>query len=135
MKTYQFKGLLQNNKWVTPAIVKVDAKGNIVYLSNGDHTQANSDDISIDEVIDAYVIPGFQNAHSHAFQYAMAGLAEKHSTSQTPDDFWSWREAMYKLALTISPDDLESIATMLYAEMLRHGYTHVAEFYPKWGSV
>jgi formimidoylglutamate deiminase len=129
MKTYQFKGLLQNNKWVTPAIVKVDAKGNIVYLSNGDHTQANSDDISIDEVIDAYVIPGFQNAHSHAFQYAMAGLAEKHSTSQTPDDFWSWREAMYKLALTISPDDLESIATMLYAEMLRHGYTHVAEFH------
>ena len=59
----------------------------------------------------------------------MAGLAERHSTSQTPDDFWSWREAMYALALKISPEDLEAIATLLYAEMLRHGYTNVAEFH------
>lgn len=82
-----------------------------------------------DSVMNVYAIPGFQNAHSHAFQYAMAGLAERHDTQQTPDDFWSWREAMYALALTIDPDDLEHIAAMLYAEMLRHGYTNVAEFH------
>lgn len=81
------------------------------------------------EYIEGYAIPGFQNAHSHAFQYAMAGLAEIHSTQQTPDDFWSWRDAMYKIALSVNPEQMQSIATMLYAEMVRHGYTHVAEFH------
>ncbi|MEP6736358.1 MAG: amidohydrolase family protein, partial [Chryseolinea sp.] len=43
--------------------------------------------------------------------------------------FWSWREAMYRCALSMSPDEVESVATMLYSEMLRNGYTHVAEFH------
>ena len=76
-----------------------------------------------------YALPGFQNAHSHAFQYAMAGLAEQHGQSANSDDFWGWREAMYNLALSIEPEQMEAIASMLYAEMLRHGYTHVAEFH------
>jgi formimidoylglutamate deiminase len=58
----------------------------------------------------------------------MAGLAEKHAPG-THDDFWSWREAMYQCALSVDPAQAEAIATMLYAEMLRHGYTHVAEFH------
>lgn len=78
--------------------------------------------------VDGYAIPGFQNSHSHAFQYAMAGLAENHPMG-TRDDFWSWREAMYQCALAVDPDQAEAIATMLYAEMVRHGYTHVAEFH------
>ncbi len=123
MKTFQFKGLLQNNAWVSPAFVKVDENGTIVSIEE----TLSSDSMPIK--LNAYALPGFQNAHSHAFQYAMAGLAERHEPSATADDFWSWREAMYQLALTISPDDLEAIATMLYAEMLRHGYTHVAEFH------
>ena len=57
----------------------------------------------------------------------MAGLAENHSGEQS--DFWSWREAMYGLALAVNPDQFEAIAAMLYAEMLRHGYTNVAEFH------
>src|SRR5882724_5190325 len=80
------------------------------------------------ETIDGFALPGFQNAHSHAFQYAMAGLAENHPRG-TPDDFWSWREAMYQCALTVSPEQAEAIAAMLYAEMIRVGYTHVAEFH------
>ena len=79
------------------------------------------------ESILGYAIPGFQNAHSHSFQYAMAGLAENHAKSQS--DFWGWREAMYSLANSVDPDQFEAIATMLYAEMLRHGYTNVAEFH------
>ncbi len=78
--------------------------------------------------VDGYALPGFQNAHSHAFQYAMAGLAENHAIG-TKDDFWSWREAMYQCALSVNPEQLEAIATMLYSEMLRNGYTHVAEFH------
>ena len=59
----------------------------------------------------------------------MAGLAELHQSSETPDDFWSWRTAMYNLALTVSPEQLEAIAAMVYAEMVRHGYTAVVEFH------
>ncbi len=58
----------------------------------------------------------------------MAGMAEKHPAGSN-DDFWSWREAMYLCALTMKPDTVEAVAAMLYAEMLRKGYTHVAEFH------
>ena len=72
------------------------------------------------------ILPGFINAHSHAFQYAMAGMAELITGKQ--DTFWTWREKMYELALTLQPDEVETIAACLYSEMLRNGYTHVVEF-------
>lgn len=123
MSNYHFKGLLQNDGWTSPAFVGTDANGLINYLSSLPEAGAQY------EYVNGYAIPGFQNAHSHAFQYAMAGIAETHKPGVISDDFWSWREAMYKVALTIDPDQLEAIATMLYAEMVRHGYTHVAEFH------
>lgn len=123
LRYYRFEALLQREDWLTPAYVGVDAKGTIVYLSN----EPPQDGVSVEAVL-GYALPGMQNAHSHAFQYAMAGLAEVHSMG-ADDDFWSWREEMYKIALAVSPDQVEAIATMLYAEMLRHGYTHVAEFH------
>jgi len=122
MVTFKLKGILQNSGWISPAYISVDDKGIIVSISSTNISEVNHD-------LNCYALAGFQNAHSHAFQYAMAGLAERHSTAQAPDDFWSWRDAMYKLALSIDPDQMESIATMLYAEMLRHGYTNVAEFH------
>jgi formimidoylglutamate deiminase len=73
------------------------------------------------------VIPGMANIHSHAFQRAMAGLAE--SRGHPTDTFWTWREEMYKLVLALSPDDIEAIAGHLYVELLKHGYTAVAEFH------
>ena len=123
MANYQFKALLLNEGWMSPAFVSTDEKGNVNYLSQ------EQEDGKQYEVVDGFAIPGFQNAHSHAFQYAMAGIAEHHKKGSQADDFWSWREAMYKVALTIDPDQLEAIAAMLYAEMVRHGYTHVAEFH------
>ena len=80
------------------------------------------------EAVDGFAVPGFQNAHSHAFQYGMAGLAENHAIG-TDDDFWTWREAMYQCALSVNPDQAEAIAAMCYAEMVRQGYSHVAEFH------
>ncbi len=73
------------------------------------------------------VIPGMPNAHSHAFQWAMAGLAEHAGTE--PDSFWTWRDTMYRIALAMDPEGLEATAAMLYAEMLEAGYTTVAEFH------
>ena len=73
------------------------------------------------------VLPGIVNAHSHAFQRAIAGLTER---SESPDDdFWSWRERMYSAANRVTPKQLEAIATFLYAELLQAGYTHVCEFH------
>jgi formimidoylglutamate deiminase len=120
---FKFKGILQREDWLVPAYVGVDRQGIIRVLS----TVPPEEGAAI-ETVDGYAIPGFQNAHSHAFQYAMAGTAESHP-SGTDDDFWTWREAMYGTALTINPDQAEAVAAMLYAEMLRHGYTHVAEFH------
>jgi formimidoylglutamate deiminase len=81
-----------------------------------------------DEMVHArFALPGMPNLHSHAFQRAMAGLAERRGPGD--DSFWTWREAMYGFASRIGPDDLRVIATQLYVEMLKAGYTHVCEFH------
>ncbi|MDI9333009.1 MAG: formimidoylglutamate deiminase [Cytophagales bacterium] len=79
-------------------------------------------------VLDGYVLPGMVNAHSHAFQRAFVGMTEQRSASPS-DNFWSWRDQMYQVALKISPAQLESVATQLYREMLQGGYTQVCEFH------
>ena len=71
-------------------------------------------------------IPGMPNAHSHIFQHALAGFGEK---ARGDDSFWSWREAMYRLAGSITPEQLFDVARHGYARMLRAGFTHVAEFH------
>ncbi|WP_280156659.1 formimidoylglutamate deiminase [Piscinibacter sp. XHJ-5] len=76
---------------------------------------------------DGPVIPGMPNLHSHAFQRAFAGLTEYRG--EGGDSFWSWRERMYRFAAAITPEQLEEIATHLYIEMLRAGYTSVCEFH------
>ena len=122
MKVLKFKGLLQNKTWISPAYVQLSAKGKIDAITDSFHGE-------VSEVVDGLAIPAFPNAHSHSFQYAMSGLGEVHAEGSEPDDFWSWREAMYNLALSVNPDEFEAIATLLYAEMIRHGYSSVAEFH------
>jgi len=73
------------------------------------------------------VLPGLVNAHSHAFQRGFIGLTERRE--QEHDDFWSWREQMYLLALRVTPEQLYAIAAFLYAELLAGGYTQVCEFH------
>jgi formimidoylglutamate deiminase len=73
------------------------------------------------------VLPGMPNLHSHAFQRAMAGLTEYRANAT--DNFWSWRDLMYRFAAKISPQGLAAIAQWLYIEMLKAGYTSVCEFH------
>ncbi|MCH8122392.1 MAG: formimidoylglutamate deiminase [Bacteroidetes bacterium] len=73
------------------------------------------------------VVPGMVNAHSHAFQRSIVGRT--HSFTSPTDDFWSWREVMYDHLSTIDPDRLEQIASELYLDMTRSGYTSVCEFH------
>jgi formimidoylglutamate deiminase len=74
------------------------------------------------------VIPGLCNAHSHAFQRALAGHTEQRSPAGR-DNFWTWRERMYALANQVSSPALRAIARQAYCEMLTAGYTSVAEFH------
>ena len=73
------------------------------------------------------VLPGLVNAHSHAFQRAFAGLAERRESQA--DDFWSWRDRMYAVASRITPSLLRAIAAQLDVELLCGGYTQVCEFH------
>jgi formimidoylglutamate deiminase len=74
------------------------------------------------------VIPGVVNAHSHAFQRALAGRTEFRSMAGA-DTFWTWRRLMYRLSARLDADTLRAIAAELYAEMLASGYTAVVEFH------
>lgn len=73
------------------------------------------------------VLAGVPNVHSHAFQRGFAGLAE--TVGPTNDDFWSWRQAMYRFLHRLTPDHIEAIAGQVFLDMLRGGYTHVGEFH------
>ena len=80
------------------------------------------------DVVTGVVIPGLGNAHSHAFQRALAGRTEQRSPAGK-DNFWTWRERMYELAGRLDPESLAVIARQAYSEMLASGYTSVAEFH------
>ncbi len=73
------------------------------------------------------VIPGLGNVHSHGFQRGMAGLSERRGRAD--DDFWSWREIMYRFLDRLTPDDIAAITAQAYVEMLETGYTRVGEFH------
>lgn len=75
------------------------------------------------------LLPGFTNAHSHAFQRLLRGSTEYRNPAHPHDDFWSWRELMYRSALTVDPEQLETVAQALFLEMLSFGITTVGEFH------
>ncbi len=80
-----------------------------------------------------WLLPGIPNLHSHAFQRAMAGFAERrgdsNDTAASTDSFWTWRETMYAFAGRMTPEVLHAVASQLYVEMLEAGYTWVCEFH------
>jgi formimidoylglutamate deiminase len=100
--------------------LEIDARGNLASVRAGSSAAGA-------EWLAGIVLPGMPNLHSHAFQRAMAGLAER----QGPDEasFWSWRAVMYRFLERIGPDELAAIAAQLYVEMLEAGYTAVGEFH------
>jgi len=109
--------LWQAAGWQADAGLAVDARGRLAAVTDAATGGALGD----------WVLPGMPNLHSHAFQRAMAGLAERRGKGE--DSFWSWRETMYGFAATIGPEELRAIAAQLYVEMLKAGYTQVCEFH------
>ncbi|WP_202842988.1 formimidoylglutamate deiminase [Luteimonas saliphila] len=88
---------------------------------------SGSSESPIEAVPAGWRLPGIANLHSHAFQRAMAGLAERQT--DPADSFWTWRETMYRMAARFDPDSLHAVASQLYVEMLEAGYTTVCEFH------
>lgn len=110
-----------DGRWQRDVLLSVDASGHWSEITVNMPAPPDA------EALAGPVIPSLVNAHSHAFQRAFVGLAERREAGQ--DDFWSWRDRMYALALRISPRQLRAVASQLYAEMLRGGYTQVCEFH------
>ncbi|MFI6046826.1 formimidoylglutamate deiminase [Nocardia sp. NPDC051321] len=75
-------------------------------------------------VLPGLTIPGFANAHSHAFHRALRGR-----TQHDQGNFWTWRERMYAVAAQLDPDSYYRLARGVYAEMVLAGYTSVGEFH------
>ena len=114
--TFKARQLWRDNEWRSDAVFAVDNQGWIGASRGGS-----------EQFLDGWVLPGMPNLHSHAFQRAMAGLAERRGPGD--DSFWTWRETMYGFAARINPDTLQAIAAQLYVEMLKAGYTQVCEFH------
>lgn len=78
------------------------------------------------------LLPGLVNAHSHAFQRAFRGHVQRDGPTEDGPagaDFWGWREAMYRVANAVDPDDVEAISRLAFLEMVRSGITEVGEFH------
>lgn len=103
--------------WARDVLISWDADGTLTRVEAGANGDATVE----------YVLPGMVNLHSHAFQRALGGLAER--AGPGPDSFWTWRDLMYRFAATITPDQVEAIAAQLFSECLRHGYTSLCEFH------
>lgn len=73
------------------------------------------------------LLPLMANLHSHAFQRAMAGLAEV--AGPAGDNFWTWRDQMYRCVAAMTPEDVETTATMLQIQLLKGGFGHLVEFH------
>jgi formimidoylglutamate deiminase len=122
MHRYHLQSVLLQQGWARDVSVSVSDEGLITGIEALDPTPGAGT-----ERVDGIVVPGMANAHSHAFQRAMAGNTEYRLSAR--DSFWTWRAAMYALANRIEPGDLQTLATQLFIEMLKSGYTSVAEFH------
>jgi formiminoglutamate deiminase len=119
MASLYFEEALLKSGWA--AGVRIDMAGGLVAAVQTETRPAAGDEGH------AIGLPGMPNLHSHAFQRAMAGLAEVRGPDR--DNFWSWRELMYRVALAMTPEDVQAVAGLAYVEMLEAGFTRVGEFH------
>ncbi|HWS66591.1 MAG TPA: formimidoylglutamate deiminase [Steroidobacteraceae bacterium] len=123
---YRLDFVLLPQGWAPDALVTVAEDGRISAIDAGGGAGGTGGPQEVERV-SGFVVPGMPNAHSHAFQRGMTGNTEYRLSAR--DSFWTWRQAMYGLANRIEPENLQVLATQLFIEMLKAGYTSVAEFH------
>lgn len=106
--------------WRDNVLVKIDDNGRIAAVTTGSD-RGDATPVPV-------LLPAISNLHSHTFQRAMAGLAERRSQGGH-DSFWSWREVMYRFLDLLSPEDIEAIAAFAFMEMQEAGFCAAAEFH------
>lgn len=106
--------------WGHNVRITVNEQGVITHIDAGASAEGAT-------LLPGVVIPSMANLHSHAFQRAMAGLTEVAGNPQ--DSFWTWRDLMYRMVQKLTPEQVGAIATHLYIDLLKGGYTQVAEFH------
>ena len=120
MKSYFASEALLPEGWKRDVRIALDDAGDIASVEHGASSSGA-------QPLAGPLLPGMANLHSHAFQRAMAGLTE--TRGDPHDDFWTWRELMYRFVARLTPEQAQAIARFLYIEMLRNGYTAVGEFH------
>ncbi|MFT5451191.1 MAG: formimidoylglutamate deiminase [Enterobacterales bacterium] len=112
---------LNNNGWISNTLISVSSAGVIESIVSD--CEETEDAVHLKGTL----LPAIANLHSHAFQRAFAGFTE--SRGQANDSFWSWRKIMYQFVDKLNPEQVYIIAKQLYIEMLKAGYSSVAEFH------
>lgn len=120
MQRYFLNKALIGDNWTENVLIDVDNQGIISSMEVDTTCPADA------KTLDGLVLPSMPNLHSHAFQRAMAGLAEV--TGDPQDSFWTWRQQMYAMVGRLTAEQVGVIAQYLYVDMLKSGYTQVAEF-------
>ena len=114
--------------------VRLGADGRIAAIGPA-RDAADTEDLADDDAVlrlpGRALLPGFVNAHSHAFQRLIRGRTQWRPATgrHTDEDFWSWRGAMYGAALALEPEDVYHVARFCFLEMIRAGVTAVGEFH------
>ena len=121
MRSICFDNLWVDGAWHSGATVTLDEAGNVRSVSTDP-----ADALAAGERVAGLTLPGLANAHCHAFQRAIGGWTQR--AASVRDSFWSWRGIMYAAAATLTAEDLEAIAARCYLDLLRGGYTEIAEF-------
>lgn len=113
------------NGWARDIVVRIGADGRIASAGPAPQTPARDGQ---DRHRVGVLLPAPANAHSHAFQRAMAGLTERRGPDAS-DSFWTWRRLMYRFLDQLTPDQVEAIAAFVQMEMLEAGYACNVEFH------
>ena len=118
-KALFFERALLPDGWAREVRVEISG-GRFAKLERNSRAQAGDERVAV-------ALPGIANVHSHGFQRGMAGLTEYRGPEA--DNFWSWRELMYRFVARMTPEDLEAVTALAYVEMLEGGFTRVGEFH------
>lgn len=105
--------------WRSDVTLTVGADGRIDAIRSGQDGADTQVDV---------LLPAPSNVHSHSFQRAMAGLAERRGPN-AHDDFWTWRQVMYRFLQILTPEHIETIAAQMQMELLEAGYAAIGEFH------
>lgn len=121
MARLTFENLWVDGRWRSDVTIELDATAKIPVTEDGRSAAGRSS-----EYVRGLTLPGLASAHCHAFQRILTPWTQRsHSDS---DSFWTWRNTMYAAAACMGPVELESVAARCYLDLLKGGYTGVAEF-------